>query len=58
MIVKTENIGDLEKIMTIAQSAGHHAHIRDGAAHIEGPARRGHRLAGRLGFCRYWHSWR
>ena len=38
MIVKTENIGDLEKIMTIAQSAGHHAHIRDGAAHIEGPA--------------------
>ena len=38
MIVKTENIGDLEKIMAIAQSAGHHAHIRDGAAHIEGPA--------------------
>ena len=38
MIVKTENIGDLEKIIAIAQSAGHHSHIRDGAAHIEGPA--------------------
>ena len=38
MIVKTENDSDLEKIVNIAEKAGHHAHIRDGSAHIEGPA--------------------
>jgi len=38
MLVKTENKGDLEKIIALAESAGHKAHIRDGVAHIEGPA--------------------
>jgi ABC-2 type transport system ATP-binding protein len=38
MIVKTQNDQDLEKIILIAQSAGHKAHLRDGTAHIEGPA--------------------
>jgi len=38
MLVKTENKGDLEKIISLAESAGHKAHIRDGVAHIEGPA--------------------
>jgi ABC-2 type transport system ATP-binding protein len=38
MIVKTQNDQDLEKIISIAQSAGHKAHLRDGTAHIEGPA--------------------
>jgi len=38
MLVKTANSADLEKIISIASSAGHKAHIRDGVAHIEGPA--------------------
>ena len=38
MLVKTANSTDLEKIISIATSAGHKAHIRDGVAHIEGPA--------------------
>ena len=38
MLVKTANSTDLEKIISIASSAGHKAHIRDGVAHIEGPA--------------------
>jgi ABC-2 type transport system ATP-binding protein len=38
MLVKTEDKGDLEKIIALAESAGHKAHIRDGVAHIEGPA--------------------
>jgi len=38
MIVKTESAQDLAKIISLAESAGHKAHLRDGAAHIEGPA--------------------
>jgi len=38
MIVKTESQQDLNKIIAIAESAGHKAHLRDGFAHIEGPA--------------------
>jgi ABC-2 type transport system ATP-binding protein len=38
MLVKTEDKSDLEKIIALAESAGHKAHIRDGVAHIEGPA--------------------
>ncbi len=38
MLVKTEKENDLEKIIALAESAGHKAHIRDGVAHIEGPA--------------------
>jgi ABC-2 type transport system ATP-binding protein len=38
MLVKTENKDDLEKIISLAEGAGHKAHIRDGVAHIEGPA--------------------
>ena len=38
MLVKTENVNDLAKVISIAESAGHKAHIRDGVAHIEGPA--------------------
>jgi ABC-2 type transport system ATP-binding protein len=38
MLVKTENVNDLSKVISIAESAGHKAHIRDGVAHIEGPA--------------------
>jgi len=38
MIVKTESARDLAKIISLAESAGHKAHLRDGAAHIEGPA--------------------
>lgn len=38
MLVKTQDAGDLSKIITIAQDAGHKSHIRDGIAHIEGPA--------------------
>jgi ABC-2 type transport system ATP-binding protein len=38
MIVKTESEQDLQKIIAIAQAAGHKANLRDGAAHIEGPA--------------------
>jgi ABC-2 type transport system ATP-binding protein len=38
MLVKTEKTSDLEKIISLAEGAGHKAHIRDGVAHIEGPA--------------------
>ena len=38
MLVRTEKISDLEKIISLAEGAGHKAHIRDGVAHIEGPA--------------------
>ena len=38
MIVKTQNEQDLAKIISLAESAGHKAHLRDGTAHIEGPA--------------------
>ena len=38
MIVKTEREEDLQKIIEIAQNAGHKSHKRDGTAHIEGPA--------------------
>ena len=38
MLVKTENKTDLDKVIALAESAGHKAHIRDGVAHIEGPA--------------------
>jgi ABC-2 type transport system ATP-binding protein len=38
MIVKTEREADLQRIIEIAQNAGHKAHKRDGTAHIEGPA--------------------
>ena len=37
IIVKTEVLSDLEKIVEIAQAAGHPAVIRHGEAHIEGP---------------------
>jgi ABC-2 type transport system ATP-binding protein len=38
MLVKTEVASDLAKVISIAESAGHKSHIRDGVAHIEGPA--------------------
>jgi ABC-2 type transport system ATP-binding protein len=38
MVVKTEKHEDLVKVIAIAESAGHKAHLRDGSAHIEGPA--------------------
>jgi ABC-2 type transport system ATP-binding protein len=38
MVVKTQNDQDLSKIISLAESAGHKAHLRDGSAHIEGPA--------------------
>ncbi len=38
ILVKTSDSADLERIISIATSAGHKAHIRDGIAHIEGPA--------------------
>ena len=37
IIVKTELISDLEKVVAIAHAAGHPAVIRHGEAHIEGP---------------------
>ena len=37
IIVKTEFISDLEKVVAIAHAAGHPAVIRHGEAHIEGP---------------------
>lgn len=37
IIVKTEVISDLEKVVAIAHAAGHPAVIRHGEAHIEGP---------------------
>ncbi|MEY3893335.1 MAG: hypothetical protein RIR78_113 [Actinomycetota bacterium] len=38
MLVRTEKESDLTKIISLAEGAGHKAHIRDGVAHIEGPA--------------------
>ena len=38
MLVKTEQASDLAKVVSLAEGAGHKAHIRDGVAHIEGPA--------------------
>lgn len=38
MLVKSANPDDLIKVISIAEGAGHKAHIRDGVAHIEGPA--------------------
>ena len=38
IIVKTAIENDLTKILEIAEAAGHKAHVRDGVAHIEGPA--------------------
>lgn len=37
IIVKTEVLSDLEKVVAIAHAAGHPAVIRHGEAHIEGP---------------------
>ncbi len=37
ILVKTENAADLQKIVEIAQTDGHHAVIRSEVAHIEGP---------------------
>jgi ABC-2 type transport system ATP-binding protein len=37
IIVKTEVVSDLEKVVAIAHAAGHPAVIRHGEAHIEGP---------------------
>jgi ABC-2 type transport system ATP-binding protein len=38
ILVKTENVKDLEKIVAIAHADGHKATIRSEVAHIEGPA--------------------
>ena len=38
ILVKTENLSDLNKIVEIAQADGHHTTIRSEVAHIEGPA--------------------
>jgi len=43
MLVRTENINDLDKVVAIAvadghKADGHKAHIQSGVAHIEGPA--------------------
>lgn len=38
MLVNTLDEKDLEKIIQIAEAAGHEAHIRAGVAHIKGPA--------------------
>ena len=38
ILVKTEKLADLDKIVEIAQADGHHATIRSEVAHIEGPA--------------------
>jgi ABC-2 type transport system ATP-binding protein len=37
IIAKGQNESDLNTLLTIAKSAGHHATIRDGALHVEGP---------------------
>jgi ABC-2 type transport system ATP-binding protein len=37
ILVKTEKVSDLPKIIEIAQADGHHAVIRSEVAHIEGP---------------------
>lgn len=38
IIAKSNSDDDLEKILAIAQGAGHAASIRDGAVHVQGPA--------------------
>jgi len=38
IIAKGANEGDLITLLSIAEAAGHHAVIRDGAVHVEGPA--------------------
>lgn len=38
ILVKTENESDLQKIIELAERAGHKGQIRSGVAHIEGPA--------------------
>jgi len=38
IIAKGANEDDLVKLLAIAQQAGHHATIRDGAVHVQGPA--------------------
>jgi ABC-2 type transport system ATP-binding protein len=38
MLVRTENLNDLDKVVAIAIADGHKAHIQSGVAHIEGPA--------------------
>ena len=37
IIAKVQNDSDLDTLLTITKSAGHHATIRDGALHVEGP---------------------
>ena len=37
IIAKGQNESDLDTLLSIAKSAGHHATIRDGALHVEGP---------------------
>lgn len=37
IIAKSQNESDLNTLFSIAKSAGHHATIRDGALHVEGP---------------------
>ena len=38
IIAKTLNVSDLVVLQGIAEKAGHHASIRDGALHVQGPA--------------------
>ncbi len=38
IIAKSLNESDLPKLLALAQKAGHHATIRDGAVHVQGPA--------------------
>lgn len=38
IIAKTSSENDLSILLTIAEAAGHHAVIKDGAVHVEGPA--------------------
>jgi len=38
MLVRAENVSDLDKVVAIAVADGHKAHIQSGVAHIEGPA--------------------
>ena len=38
MLVRAENLSDLDKVVAIAVADGHKAHIQSGVAHIEGPA--------------------
>ena len=38
IIAKSNSEGDLVKLLAIAEGAGHHATIRDGAVHVQGPA--------------------